>query len=127
MFGDMQSGSCAAQPRSRFSPQRSGGEVNSGGGASAPSVPDDSAPVLAALARLRPEGVVPEGRGDAVAVAVVLEVVAHVVFAQALAEVRPGDEVVDVVVGVVVEEVAEDEAGEDGEGGIAEDQPEGGE
>jgi len=32
MFGDMQSGSCAAQPRSRFSPQQSGGEVNSGEG-----------------------------------------------------------------------------------------------
>src|SRR4051794_6146650 len=37
MFGDMQSVSCAAKPRSMFSPKRSEGEVNSGGGAPAPS------------------------------------------------------------------------------------------
>src|SRR4051812_5583466 len=55
-------------------------------------------PVLAALPGLGAEHEVPDRRGDAVAVAKVLEVVAHVVFAQALAEVRPGDEVVDVVV-----------------------------
>src|SRR6476619_1721533 len=44
MFGDMQSGYCAAKPRSRFSPERSGGEINSGEGYRHP--PYRSAPSL---------------------------------------------------------------------------------
>ena len=51
--------------------------------------------------------------------------VAHVVLAQLLPELGLRHEVVDVVVGVVVDQVAEDEAGEEGEAGVAEDQPEG--
>src|SRR4051812_12621792 len=46
MFGDMQSGSCAAEPRSSFSPERSGGEGNSRGGASAPSPAAVSQPAM---------------------------------------------------------------------------------
>ena len=55
-----------------------------------------------AFARQRAEDDVPERRGDAVAVAVVLEVVAHVLLAQPLAELRLRHEVVHVVVRVVV-------------------------
>ena len=80
----------------------------------------------AALARQGAEDGVPERRGDAVAVAVVLEVVAHVLLAQPLAEVGLRHEVVHVVVRVVVDEVAGDEAAEEREGGRgAEDQREG--
>ena len=63
--------------------------------------------------RQGPEDDVPERRGDAEAVAVVLEVVAHVLLAQPLAELGLGHEVVHVVVRVVVDEVAGDEAAED--------------
>src|SRR4051795_7500690 len=53
---------------------------------------------LAAFARQGPKDDVPDWRGDAVSVAVVLKVVAHVLLAQPLTELGPGDEVVHVVV-----------------------------
>src|SRR4051794_29271120 len=59
---------------------------------------------------------VPERRGDTEAVAVVLEVMAHVMGAQRLPELGPRHVMVQVVVHVVIGEVAEDESREDREG-----------
>ena len=60
---------------------------------------------------------VPQRRGDPVAVAVILEVVAHVLLPQAPAELGLRRVMVHVVVGVVVGQVAQDEAREDRVGG----------
>src|SRR3954453_16642441 len=65
------------------------------------------------LAREGSEHQVPQWRGNAVPVPVVLEVVAHVLLAQPLSQHRLRRVVMHVVVRVVVGEVAEDEPGED--------------
>src|SRR4051812_6094762 len=67
-----------------------------------------------ATSRHGAEDVIPEGAGNAVAKAVILKVMAHVLFAQALSELGPGGVMVHVVVRVVVDQVAEDEPGEGG-------------
>src|SRR3954451_9649659 len=68
------------------------------------------------LAREGSENDVPQRRGDAVAVPVVLEVVTHVLLANALAQVGSRLVMVHVVVRVVICEIADDESREDGIG-----------
>src|ERR1700752_5084348 len=75
------------------------------------------APLRSALARQGSEDDVPERGGDAVSVAVILEVVAHVLLPQAFPQLRLRGVVMQVIVGVVVGEVADDQAGEDRVGG----------
>src|SRR5687767_889568 len=65
----------------------------------------------APAARSRAEDVVPPRGADAEPAAVVLEVVAHVELAQALARARPRLVVMKVVVRHVVQQVAAEEAG----------------
>jgi probable F420-dependent oxidoreductase len=72
--------------------------------------------LVAAVARQGAEHCVPDRGGDPEPEAVVLEVMAHVLLAQALADLAAGDEVMQPVVGVVVDEVAGDEAAEQREG-----------
>src|SRR5688572_4196061 len=80
---------------------------------------------LGALARERPEHRVPDWRGNAESIAVVLEMVAHVLFAKTLAELGLRDGVMKVIVRVVVHEIPDEKACEEGKHRRhSEDQPE---